>query len=379
MTRRKKPQPRPLSARTSSQRSATLSAFARKLLPKWRGLNLPLANGRVVVAVSGGADSVTLLLALDELVRAKKLALTLVVAHLNHQLRGKESDADAHWVTSLAKELGYAAVIGKRDVQKRATMAGDNLEQAARRVRYEFLHRTARLKKANIVVTGHTLDDQAETILLNLLRGSGADGLTAMVSIRPIEPGGEVLLVRPLLGWARRRDTENYCLERAIRFRSDEMNLDESLARVRVRRQLLPLMETFNPKIVESLTRTGTILRDDSEALSSAAGRLLELSLAPNSREPDSANSVRIDLLRVAPPALRRRALRLWIKGLRGDLRRLEHAHILAVENLFMSTKSGRFVELPDNTRIARRSGRLHYYRQPMPSAKRTRKRSSSY
>jgi tRNA(Ile)-lysidine synthase len=337
-----------------------------------------MTNATVVVAVSGGADSVALFLALDELVQAKKLALRLVPAHLDHQLRPKTSEADARWVSSLARKLGYPAVIGKRNVKKRAATAGENLEQAARQTRYEFLRQTARRKKANTVVTGHTLDDQAETILLNLLRGSGAEGLTAMRSIRPIAHGSELLLARPLLDWARRRDTENYCRERGVLFRSDEMNLDESLARVRVRRQLLPLMESFNPKIVESLTRTGTILRNDSEALSSAAERLLELSLGDDPRGP-SGNSLQIDLLRVAPPALRRRALRLWIKSFRGDLRRFEHTHIVAVENLLMSTKSGRVVELPDKTRIARQGGRLHYYREHSPTQDRTRQRSSSY
>src|SRR4029077_18916426 len=117
----------------------------------------------------GGADSVALLLALAELVRAEKLLLKLVVAHLNHKLRGKAGDDDARFVSSLARRLGYPAVV--RAVEGRAQAAGgkENLEQAARRARYEFLRKTARSKKAPIVLTAHTLDDQVETVLLNLL------------------------------------------------------------------------------------------------------------------------------------------------------------------------------------------------------------------
>ena len=346
---------------------------------EWRLLGLPFADAGVVVAVSGGGDSVALLLALDELMKSNKLDLRITVAHLNHKLRGKTSDADARWVKSLAKQLGYAAMVGASNVQKRAVTSSDNLEQAARRARYEFLQRAADTKKASVVVTAHTVDDQAETILLNLLRGSGADGLTAMAAIRSIGPESKILLARPLLGWARRKDTESYCREGAIPFRQDEMNLDESLARVRVRRQLIPLMETFNPRIVDSLTRMGTILRHDSEALSSAAARLLDLSLAKDSRERHPAGSLRIDLLTVAPAALRRRALRLWLGGLRGDLKRLERAHIVAIENLLLSTKSGRVIELPDNSRVARKSGRLHYYQQNSPNQARTRRPRRSY
>lgn len=379
MTIRKNSQPRSPRASNSFPAPAKLGKFARRLLREWRLMGLPFAEANVVVAVSGGGDSVALLLALDELVKSNKLGLRITVAHLNHKLRGKHSDADARWVKSLAKQLDYPAVVGATDVKKLAASTSDNLEQAASRARYEFLERAAKSAKAGVVLTAHTLDDQAETILLNLLRGAGTEGLTAMAAIRPIAPRSKILLARPLLSWARRKETEGYCRDRGIAFRSDEMNLDESLARVRVRRQLIPLMETFNPRIVDSLTRTGAILRHDFEALSSAAARLLELSLASPSRERHPANSLRADLLILAPAALRRRALRLWLGSLRGNLKRIEHAHILAIENLLMSTKSGRVVELPDHSRVARQGGRLLHYQQKSAPQTRTRRRHPSY
>jgi tRNA(Ile)-lysidine synthase len=300
------------------------------------------------------------LLALDELVKAKKVNAEIVVAHLNHKLRGRASDEDARWVRRLTKRLGYPVVVRASHARKRAARSRDNLEQAARLARYEFLEQTAKASKAKIVLTAHTADDQAETFLLNLMRGSGIDGLIGMYPVRPIDAGGDVVLARPLLSWAKRADTENYCRQSSVEFRIDEMNLDQSFARVRVRQQLLPLMLTFNPRFVETLNRTAEILREDNLALNYAAELLLSSS-RPEHRRGTPASSLRTDLLRVASSALRRRALRLWIADLRGDLRRLERAHVLAIEKLLTSPKSGREVELPGGAKIFRKEGLLHY------------------
>src|SRR2546425_9389835 len=179
------------------------------------------------------------------------------------------------------------------------------------------------------------MDDQAETILLNLIRGSGAEGLSGIEPVRPLNKGSKTLLVRPLVSWARRHDTEQYCRELGIDFRNDEMNEDETFARVRVRQQVLPLMKTFNPRIVEAITRTGKLLRADSNALNGAAERLLELSIENGKKR----NQLRIDLLAASGAALRRRALRLWLAGCRGDLRRLELVHIRALEKLVIESR----------------------------------------
>jgi tRNA(Ile)-lysidine synthase len=182
--------------------------------------------------------------------------------------------------------------------------------------------------------------------------------------VRPIILDSEVLLARPLLSWARRRDTESYCRLRGVEFRSDEMNHDESFARVRVRHQLLPLMETFNPRLVEGLARTAELLREDSIALDRGATTLLELSIEHTdvNLEAGAVTAVlRVDLLSVAPPALRRGALRLWIGRCRGDLKRLERVHIVALENLLLGAKGGRVVELPGGGRVLRRRGFLEY------------------
>ena len=204
------------------------------LLSEWRKLRLPSSGETVVVAVSGGADSTALLLAIDELRKRHKLHTTICVAHLDHRLR-KTSGKDAKWVAAAGdKSSVIRSIIGRSKVAEDARAASDNLEQAAREARYAFLERTAKRVSANYVLTAHTMDDQAETVLLRLMRGSASYGLAGMDAVRPIAKNSTVKFVRPLL-WARRIETENYCRIRKTEFLADEMNEDQSFARVKVR------------------------------------------------------------------------------------------------------------------------------------------------
>ncbi|HEX6188549.1 MAG TPA: tRNA lysidine(34) synthetase TilS [Pyrinomonadaceae bacterium] len=337
-------------------RKQPISRFARALWREWRSLNLPVSDAVAVLGVSGGADSVALLLALDELIKANKLNVRIVVAHLDHRLR-KESIDDARWVKELATRLGHEASIKRVPVKSIARRSSDNLEQAARLARYKWFAELAQKRGANLVLTAHTMDDQAETVLLNLLRGSGTLGLSGMEPIRPLNAASKTMLARPLLAWAGRRDTEGFCRFRGIDIRHDEMNEDEAFARVRVRRQLLPMMRSFNPRIAEALARTAELLRDDSRALDSAAQRLLELSTDGSAKR----HELRTDLLADAPPALRRRALRLWLEKRRGDLRRLELVHVRAVENLVTQNRGGRTIELPGGATVSSKRGLLTF------------------
>jgi tRNA(Ile)-lysidine synthase len=354
MKTRQRAAPRPRRDQ-SRLKPPSLSQFARKLLKEWRRLQLPVEKQTTIVGVSGGADSVALLLALDELIKAKKLKLKIVVAHVDHQLR-KTSRDDSRWVRKLTRELRYEISVKRLNLTTRR----DNLEQAARNARYKGFAALAQKRRASLVLTAHTLDDQAETILLNLIRGSGADGLSGIDPVRMLDKKTKQLLARPLLSWARRSDTERYCRDREIDFRHDEMNEDEKFARVRVRRQIVPLMQTLNPRIVEAVARTGELLRDDDDALTSAAERLLELSL----EKSKPGNLLRVDLLADSPPALRRRALRLWLERCRGDLRRLELTHIRAVETLVVENRGARTIELPGHAVVTRNHGLLGFKSQ---------------
>jgi tRNA(Ile)-lysidine synthase len=253
------------------RRTPRINQFARLLLIEWRKLRLPTAGETLVVGVSGGADSVALLLALAELKSASKLSVKICVGHLDHKLR-QTSARDARWVAELAGKLGFESVTGRSKVAEIARANNDNLEQAAREARYAFLERTAKRKSARYVLTAHTMDDQAETVLLRLMRGSAGAGLGGMEAMRSL--GKSVELVRPLL-WARRTDTENYCRLRKTEFLVDEMNNDTGFARVRVRKQLLPLMQSFNNRIVEAISRTAAQLREDRAVLGTGSHDLL--------------------------------------------------------------------------------------------------------
>jgi tRNA(Ile)-lysidine synthase len=318
----------------------------------WKELELPAANATVVIGVSGGADSTALLLALDELIKNEKLNVKLVVAHLDHGLR-EDSACDARWVTKLAKELGHEVAIGKTQLRTAAGNRVANLEQAARTKRYDFLLKVANKNKSQVVLTAHTLDDQAETVLLRLLRGSAADGLSGTLAVRPIKDGSPVKLARPLISWARRRDTEDYCRSLGVEFLLDEMNDDETFSRVKIRKQLLPLMESFNNRIVEALSRTATLLNEDATTLSDQAGDLLKLATAEQPNTETRVPAINVRVLLQAPAAVRRRALRQWLNEARGNLKRLEMSHLLAVEKL-LSGRGGSVIELPGSLRVTR-------------------------
>jgi len=353
----------PLTHKKTKPARSKLSGFATKLLTEWRQLDLPVSQATVVVAVSGGADSSALFLGLDELVAKQNLHLNLIVGHLDHGLRRTSRD-DAKWVSRLGKDLGHDVVISRVNLARAGSGRDANLEQAARKARYKFLQTTATRNDSNFVLTAHTLDDQAETILMRLLRGSAAEGLSGTPPVREIERGSKVKLVRPLLAWARRADTESYCRLRQIDFRVDEMNDDEAFSRVRVRKHLLPLMKSFNNRIVEALSRTAALLNEDATALSDEAKRLLELA-GQNSGKTSGKNhetklpSLSVDILLQAPAAVRRRVLREWILRSRGDLRRLEMVHLLAIDGLLKEGRGGRVAELPEGMKVTRKRGML--------------------
>lgn len=328
------------------------------LLVEWRNLRLPTGE-TIVVAVSGGADSTALLLAIEELKNYQKLYVNVCVAHLDHRLR-KSSTKDAKWVSELAAKLGFRAVIGRSKVAENARANGDNLEQAARTARYAFLERTAQRVSASYVLTAHTMDDQAETVMLRLMRGSGGYGLGGMEAVRPLAKNSSVKLVRPIL-WARRIETEDYCRLRKTEYLSDEMNDNTTFARVRVRKQLLPLMQSFNNRVVEALSRTAAQLREDGAVLFNDSGALLRQAVVSTQQNETATPVLDVKVLATAPSALRRRALREWLAEARGSARRLEMVHLVAVEKLLEGNAGGQVVELPGGGKVRRRRNRLEF------------------
>jgi tRNA(Ile)-lysidine synthase len=218
-------------------------------------------SGRIlVVGVSGGPDSLALLHYLH------RLHYPLLVASFNHRLR-PEAEADVAFVQRVAVELGLPFVTDSADVAAYAGAEGLSLEEAARELRYRFLFRAARQAGAQAVAVGHTADDQAETVLMHFLRGTGFSGLKGM-SPRIILPvfDAEIPLIRPLLSWTR-ADTEAYCREHGLTPRIDATNTDTTYFRNRLRHELLPELEKYNPQIRQALAKTAQALQGDYDLL----------------------------------------------------------------------------------------------------------------
>jgi tRNA(Ile)-lysidine synthase len=220
---------------------------------------------RVVVALSGGSDSVALAYLVRELEQTAELRVA-GLAHFNHQLR-PAADADQRLCETMARSVGWLIVVDREDVAVRARRERRSLEDAARTARYAFLERARMTLSGDVVALGHTRDDQAETFLLRLLRGAGARGLAAM------HPRAGVM-IRPLLD-CRRRDLRAYLDARQIAYVEDESNHDVGIPRNRVRAELLPLLERrFNPAVVDVLARQATLARDDWRWMEAAAEAL---------------------------------------------------------------------------------------------------------
>lgn len=234
----------------------------------------PGLTGPGVAAVSGGADSVALLRGLLD-----AGAGPLTVAHFNHHLRGAESDADAVFVRELAADLGLPFQLGEADV--RAVADGDNLEATARRLRYDWLAGLG----SEWVATGHTADDQAETVLHRIIRGTGLQGLRGIAEARRGEGlAPTALIVRPLLT-VTRADVLGYLAELGQPFREDATNADRALTRNRIRHELLPLLRTFNPAVVEALGRLAAQADEAHEVIEDEAVDLLVRAALPQAGE----------------------------------------------------------------------------------------------
>ncbi len=283
---------------------------------------------RLIVAVSGGADSSTLLLILDQL--SAEMALSLTVAHFNHRLRSREEhDQDREYVTRLAERLGLPFVYAGGDVRARARRRGESVEDAARRMRYAFLGREARARGASAVVTGHTMDDQAETVLLHIARGAGINGLAGMRPRAEWPFGSGPAIARPLLA-LRREDTERYCRESRIEPRQDDTNLMLTATRNRIRLRVLPELEAINPRVVEALARLADAANKDTEFLAHRAQACFDKIALVG---PGWVELTR-DGLRALSPAMAARVLRNAVAHVTGSPADFEETHIQAVLDL---------------------------------------------
>ena len=306
------------------------------------------ADSLLVVAVSGGPDSLALLNAL--LALKESCALRIHVAHLNHNFRGEEAEEDARFVGSVAHQLGLPATVDRADpVAYQRRMGISSFEEAAREVRYSFLARLANDLSATAVVLGHTADDLAETVLMHIMRGSGVSGLRGMQELSTWRGRTEdqpVLLFRPLLE-VTKSHTAAYCQERGIAFRTDSGNLSLRFTRNRVRHDLIPAMRRYNPKVADALLR---LSRSASMEVDYLEGELAKVWPIVARQEGES---IVIDNGRVSAlhPLMRRMVLRRAYSRLTGDTRRLEEVHMQAMDS-FTQSPAGKKLVLPKGLKL---------------------------
>lgn len=349
-----------------SRRHLQMSELAQRVLGQVRRRGLVSAGVRIGAAVSGGADSVALLHLLLEL--REPLGIVLSVVHFNHKLRGKASDSDERFVAKLAADHGLEFFVEQENVAARAKRERGNLEEVARRRRYAFFERLVDEGKLDRIAVAHTADDQAETVLAHMLRGTGLAGLGG---IHP-EVG---VVFRPLLK-IRRAELRVYLRARHQAWREDATNRDTKRTRARIRRRLIPFLEKqFQPAVVEHLCQLADLAREEDAWLESSA----ELRVFLNAREEKGAWRISLsDLIapqmepgghkeeeqawcRRAAEAMSKRMIRLLVKKVKPHGGQLSAVHVDAVLRLAQQTDSGKSLPLPGGVEVRRVRDSLYF------------------
>ena len=337
---------------------SNLVAQIRGTIQKHRMLT---SRDRVLAGVSGGADSVCLAVVL------KELGYDVAVAHVNHGLRGAESDKDEEFTKELAGTLGVpffatkVALLGPSPaasalrLSRRPLPGGEaNLEAAGREARRQFFIETARLRGYTKIALAHTRNDRVETFLMNLLRGAGSEGL---VSMAPVSGN----TIRPLIETGR-NEVEAYLTENNQSWRTDSSNFDLGFARNRLRHAVIPELESrFNPSLIQTLARTVEILEAEDAWMRAVADQWL----SEHGRKEENDFLIPAAELKSAPAGLVRRILRTVLRLAGSGLRDVSFGHIEAVRALLEEGKSGKFVQIPGGLQAAREFGRLVFRQAP--------------
>lgn len=315
----------------------------------------------VLVAVSGGADSMALLTLLQRL--APGLSLTLAVAHVEHGLRGEESLADAAFVRDYAQRVGLPVYVGHFHVRERAQEEGISEEMAAREVRYQYLKKVAAQIGAGKIALAHQANDQVETILWRLLRGTSPAGLAGIPRMRS-ENG--VTFIRPLLSiW--REEIEKYCEEEGIPFRTDSTNTSWQYVRNKIRWHLLPLLkQEYNQNVYKTIYQLGEILREENLYMEAEAKKALEKVSIQRGQDHWSLDLAKMQKL---PVALQRRVIKLILYYLSEHTREWESTHVEGIRHLMRSDVPSARLDLGSHFQAFREYNLLHISCRAAPCA----------
>jgi tRNA(Ile)-lysidine synthase len=324
--------------------------FIDKLRVAIQRFGLINKGDRILIALSGGPDSMALLYGL--LAIRGEYDLKLFVAHLNHKLRGRESDQDERFAKSLASKLKLKFFSKKIDVKREAQKRKMSIEETAREIRYRYLESLAEKIKADKIALGHQADDQAETFLMRLLRGAGAAGLSGI-------PPKRGKIIRPLIQ-IKREEIESFLKSNKIPSRLDSSNLQTDYLRNKIRLSLLPrIKEEFNPRIVESLNRTADIISSQQEYISKKCELILRgiVTKRKSKLMVDTAEFLGYHA------CLQREMIRLCVKELKGDLNRFTFESVERALNLIHKEKRGKRAKLVESIWLEHGGNELVFYR----------------
>ena len=321
-----------------SMSSDALSRLQAALISPWEAAGLD-PDAPVLLGLSGGADSRLLLHLMAK--ACQKNGAVLHVAHLHHGIRGSEADRDEVFCRKLAENYGAVYHTARIDAPKLAKERGQSLETAARDARYAFFANVMREFHLSLLLTAHHADDNAETVLLRLCRGSGLAGLGGIAPVRPFEQVAGATIVRPLLH-CRRADVLAACEQLSLDYVTDSTNTDLTYARNWLRAKVLPVLRELTDHPEEQISRAAATLREDEEFLSSQANALLE----------NHADSDRFDreALKAAHPSIAKRAIRLWIVRASGYTP--EYCHTEQILSMCQERISSRAVDLPGDVTV---------------------------
>ncbi len=336
--------------------SPTRTPFTDKVRRTLDAHGMVTPGDRVLVGVSGGPDSVALALALVLL--RQDLGITLGIAHINHLLRDRESDRDETFVRDLAGTLDLPFHPLRVDVATLAMERRTSLEETAREVRYAFFQDLCRQKGYGRTAVGHTLDDNAELVLMNLLRGSGPRGLAGIPPVR------DNWIIRPLID--RTKGEVLAFLEQRIQaYVVDSTNLETVFLRNRIRNELLPLLrQDYNPGISENLNRVSQIMGEEDRWMDTEAGAVFNR-IHLKGKGPGVC--LCLAGFNDLPTALKRRVVRKGIEAVKGNLRRITLAQVDAVSALAAATSPGRSLDLPGQIRIIKQDRTLCFKKETRP------------
>ncbi|HZJ83241.1 MAG TPA: tRNA lysidine(34) synthetase TilS, partial [Clostridia bacterium] len=304
--------------------------------------NMLEPHDKIVVGVSGGADSIALIHIMDKI--KDQIPMELFIAHIDHGLRGDAAREDSLFVKNIARDMGYRFFLKEAQVSKLSQDWKMSEEEAGREVRYKFFQEVLEEVQGQKIALAHHRDDQVETILYNIIRGTGLAGLSGMKPLR------DNLIIRPLLDVSR-MEIEEYCHDNGFTYRDDHTNDEITYTRNRIRHLVIPMIEKdFNPNFSNTLVRMGDILRDEEEFIAEHSQYVFK----KIAKVEHNQVKLELDALCSCPRALMARIIRNGLQSLKGNLVGLEYVHLDNIMDLLLNSQVGSTLDLPSGIRATK-------------------------